>query len=577
MRKLFLFSFVLIALIFGLIQCKANAKLKSDQDPRADLANRLRDHVKLLSSDSLEGRLIGTEGIEKSARYIIQMMEGTGVDPLFSGNWKQTFEVNLGVIASESSLVNINGNDLELGEEFQVLPLSSSCKVEGNLLFDEDTKVGKGSIICYLIPEEVESQRWGYAGQDNLLNWMTAMCESASALGALSVVFVSKKEENLHFFPQKPRYRQCPICGIEVGRNSILNALRWDDFPNRTDFRGGYESFQNQFKCKIDVSIKLRSIKTSNIGGLISGTKRKGAYVVIGAHYDHLGYGDIASAMPWRREVHGGADDNASGVSALIEIARILSENPLDCSCAIVFFSAEEIGAVGSEQFLRNPPIPTDSVIAMINLDTVGRLEEEKLIVFGAYSAKEMEELLKSCAKQSGIEPVLRKETYGASDQNPFYARGIPSMHLFTGAHEDYHSPDDTWEKLNYRGLARIVEFTVRLAELIPNTKLTPVLEKEEVVESGKSRGAFLGIVPDFAYIGTGVGVKGCLPQSPAEITGLANGDVILEIDGKPVADLKALSRVLLTKQPGDEIEIKILRDSEVISKRVMLGARRER
>ncbi|MGQ9604515.1 MAG: M20/M25/M40 family metallo-hydrolase [bacterium] len=577
MRKRFLFSFVLIALIFGLIQCKANVKLKSDQDPRADLANRLRDHVKLLSSDSLEGRLPGTEGIEKSARYIIQIMEVTGVDPLFSGNWKQTFEVNLGVIASESSLVNINGKDLELGKEFQVLPVSSSCKMEGNLLFDEDTKVGKGSIVCYLIPEEVESQRWGYAGQDNLLNWMTTVCESASALGALSVVFVSKKEENLHLFAQKPRYRQCPICGIEVRRGSILSALGWDDFPNRTDFTGGYESFQNQFKCKIDVSIKLRSIKTSNIGGLISGKKRKGAYVVIGAHYDHLGYGDIASAMPWRREVHGGADDNASGVSALIEIARILSENPLDCSCAIVFFSAEEIGAVGAEQFLRNPPIPTDSVIAMINLDTVGRLEEEKLIVFGAYSAKEMEDLLKSCAKQSEIEPVLRKETYGASDQNPFYARGIPSMHLFTGAHEDYHSPDDTWEKLNYRGLARIVEFTVRLAELISNTRLTPVLEKEEVVESGKSRGAFLGIVPDFTYIGTGVGVKGCLPQSPAEITGLANGDVILEIDGKPVADLKALSGVLLTKQPGDEIEIKILRDSEVISKRVMLGAKREK
>ena len=572
-RRLTLSLFI-FALGLGLLECKANVGLKTQEPTSADLENHLKQHVRFLSSESLEGRLIGTSGIEKSASYIIEileeMMHEGKMAPLFSGNWRQKFEVSLGVLISESTSVNINGKSLELRKEFQVLPVSSSCKVEGRLCFDKD-KLGDQGVLLFFVPEEVEFQRWGYPGKDYLLDWMTAQCESASALGALSMIFVSRQVDTLHFFAQKPRYRECPICAVEISKRAILSSLGWDDFAS------GNESFPDNFECKVDVLIKPRNVETSNIGGVIKGRKREGAYLVIGAHYDHLGYGDIASATPWRREVHGGADDNASGVSALIEIARILSQNPLDCSCAIVFFSAEEVGAVGSEQFLRNPPIPTDSIIAMINLDTVGRLENDKLIIFGAYSAKEMEGLIGNCAKQFGLEPVLRKETYGASDQNPFYARGIPSLHLFTGAHEDYHSPDDTWDKLNYEGLRRIVEFTAKLASLISQTKLTPVVERQEPAEAGKSRGAYLGIVPDFTYTGTGVGIKGCSKQSPAEVAGLMGGDVILEIDGKPVADLKALMTLLLTRQPGDEVEIKILRDTKVITKKAILGTRREK
>ncbi len=574
MEKRLVLSLLIFALGLGLLECKANVGLKTQAQIPADLENRLKQHVRFLSSESLEGRLIGTSGIEKSASYIIEiladMMDEAKMTPLFSGNWRQKFQVNLGVFTSESSLVNINDKNLELGKDFQVLPVSSSSKIEGRLAFDKN-KLGDQGVLLYFIPEEVESQRWGYPGKDYLLDWMTAQCESASALGALSVIFVSKEEDTLHFFAQKPRYRQCSISAVEIRKSAILSSLGGDDFPSWN------ESFPENLECYIDVSIRQRNVETSNIGGLIKGRKREGAFLVIGAHYDHLGYGDIASATPWRREVHGGADDNASGVSALIEIARILSKNPIDCSCAIVFFSAEEVGAVGSEQFLRNPPIPTDSIIAMINLDTVGRLEQDKLIVFGAYSAKEMEDLIRNCARQCGIEPFLRKETYGASDQNPFYARGIPSLHFFTGAHEDYHSPDDTWDKLNYDGLTRIVEFTAKLAALISQAKLTPIVENQEPVEAGKSMGAYLGIVPDFTYTGTGVGIKGCSKQSPAEVAGLMGGDVILEIDGKPVADLKALMTLLLTKQPGDEVEIKVLRDTRVISKKAILGARREK
>lgn len=566
MLKRTLLTLVLVVVSLSLIECRAQQLLKSD------LETHLREHVRFLSSDSLEGRLVGKDGIEKSADYIIAAMSQMGISPLFNGSWRQVFEVNLGITTSDSSIVTLNGKTLILGKDFQVIPTSSPCKIKARVAFGNSAGSESVAVICLPISEEIESQRWGYLGQDRLLDWMTEVCESLHSQGAASVIFFSNQEskQGLHCFAQKPRYRQCPICAVEIEPTSLLKAIGKDSFPSQA------QSIDEGLECKIDISIKPRSVKTSNIGGVIAGKKRPGCYVVIGAHYDHLGYGDIASATPWRREIHPGADDNASGVAGLLEIARILSRDPLDCSCAIVFFSAEEVGAAGSEYFVRNPPFPLDSVIAMINLDTIGRLEDQRLILFGAYSAVEFEKLIRDCSEKSSIKPVLRKETYGASDQNPFYARGIPSLHVFTGAHQDYHSPDDTWQQLNYQGLASIVEFTVELANLISQNPITPVVSTEEQREGGGAKGAFLGIVPDFAYTGTGVGIKGCLRDSPAERAGLVDGDVILEIDSNPVADLKALSRILGTRQPGDEVEIKILRDSNLMLKRVTLGTRKQ-
>lgn len=566
MLKRTLLTLILGIVCLSLIECHALQLLKSD------LETNLSQHVRFLSSDSLEGRLVGTDGIEKSADYIISAMGEMGISPLFNGSWRQVFEVNLGITASDSSTVTLNGKTLTMGRDFQVIPASPSCKVEARTFFGESAGRESGAVICLPISEEIESQRWGYPGHDRLLDWMTRMCDSLHSLGAVSVIFYPDQEskEELHWFAQKPRYRQCPICAVEIKRASLLKAIGKDEIPSQG------QSMDQAIQCKIDISTKPRSVKTSNIGGVIKGKKRPGCYVVIGAHYDHLGYGDIASATPWRREIHGGADDNASGVAGLLEIARILNRDPIDCSCAIVFFSAEEIGAAGSEHFVRNPPFPIDSMIAMINLDTIGRLEDQRLIVFGAYSAIEFEKLIKDCSEKCGIKPVLRKETYGASDQNPFYARGIPSLHLFTGAHQDYHSPEDTWQQLNYQGLRRIVEFTVELASLISKNPITPVVSTEEEQESGSAKGAFLGIVPDFAYTGTGVGIKACLGDSPAQRGGLVGGDVILEVDGNPIADLKTLSRILSTRQPGDEVEIKILRDSNLMLKKVTLGTRKQ-
>jgi acetylornithine deacetylase/succinyl-diaminopimelate desuccinylase-like protein len=319
-----------------------------------------------------------------------------------------------------------------------------------------------------------------------------------------------------------------------------------------------------------------------NVGGIIKGTDLAGEYVVVGAHYDHLGYGDIASSTPGRREVHNGADDNASGVASVLEIARAAIEagSPRR-SIAFVCFTAEELRTIGSEYYCKNPPHSIDSTVAMINLDTVGRLEDSRLIVFGARSATEFSDILAEANSDYSLELIEKKEIYGFSDQNPFYARGIPSLHFFTGAYDDYHSPDDDWENLNYEGLEVLTSFVAGFAlRLASNTgELTPVIDSEEPsgATTSRGRGAFLGIIPDFAYSGTGVGTKGAVPGSPAETAGFTDGDVITSIDRVPIADLKGLMNTLAEKSPGDEIEIRVRRASSKVTLKATLGARSSR
>jgi aminopeptidase N len=323
------------------------------------------------------------------------------------------------------------------------------------------------------------------------------------------------------------------------------------------------------------------TVRVFNVGGLLRGEEQGGRYIVIGAHYDHLGLGQIASSTPGRREIHNGADDNASGVAAVLEIARRAgsAERPAR-SIAFVCFTAEELGAIGSEYYCKHPPFPIDSTVAMINLDTVGRLENNCLIVFGAKSATEFSDMLTRANSGHSLDLVEKEEIYGFSDQNPFYVRGIPAVHFFTGAYADYHSPDDDWQNLNYQGLAVVTEFVTDFALVLASSTedLTAVVDFEEPSRAtvSRSRGAFLGIIPDFAYVGTGVGIKGTVPGSPAEAAGLEAGDVILAIDGKPLADLRGLMQVLVERSPGDEIEIRLVRTYSTVTLKATLGTRSE-
>ncbi len=367
--------------------------------------------------------------------------------------------------------------------------------------------------------------------------------------------------------------------GIELAAEYI--ADRFESVGLEPLFDGKYyQDFGLDFAL-VDTTSR-DTVTVHNVGGVIRGTDLAGQYVVIGAHYDHLGYGQIASSTPARREVHNGADDNASGVAAVLEIAqKAIEAGRPRRSMAFVCFTAEELRTIGSEYYCKNPPHSIDSTVAMINLDTVGRLEDNRLIVFGARSAAEFSDILSEANGDSLFELIEKKEIYGFSDQNPFYARGVPALHFFAGAYDDYHSPDDDWQNLDYEGLGLLTSFVSDFAlRLASNTEeLTPVIDSEEPSRATTSRGqgAFLGIIPDFVYSGTGVGIKGAVPESPAEAAGLVEGDVIMSIDSVPVADLRGLMQSLAERSPGDVIEIRVRRASSGVTLEATLGARSSR
>jgi hypothetical protein len=545
-------------------------------------AVQVKPHVEYLASDSLEGRLPGTPGIEMAADYIAERFKASGLEPAFGESYFQEFEIDLGVTVTAGPFLKMGDGPPVSPAGIGAIPISGSGDARGDAVDKlseldaqaEDGQSGSdlaGQVIFQRIPPEIEDERWTMMGRDGLLEYMRDEAARAEDLGAAGVIFVSGSpddpESGLHYFPLRRSYSQVGIPVIEITGEAMSSLAGIGSGAAVT--------------CSISVAIEPRTIKVKNVGGIKRGTTRADEYVVVGAHYDHLGYGDIASSTPWRREIHNGADDNASGVAALIEIADwIMNKGPQERSVVFVSFTTEELGALGSEYYCKHPPFPLESTIAMINLDTVGRVEDNKVIVFGAKSAVEMSELLRETNKKPVLDLIEKKEIYGFSDQNPFYARGIPSLHFFTGAYADYHSPDDDLVNLNIGGLARLTTYVANVTHALSNIEqLTPVVEAEEQSppEMSRGSGAFLGIVPDFAYSGTGVGLKGTVPASPAEAAGLQDGDVIVAINGKTIADLRALMYFLAAGKPGDEIEIRIMRGSAPTVKQAILSVRSSR
>jgi len=557
---------------------------------RSHLKANLEEHVTYLASDALEGRLVGTPGIEMAGEYIAREFEKIGLQPAFGESYFQEFDIELGFQVKSEPVLRIGSVEIEYPDELSVLPFSGSDTLSGPAAVSTGADSAfRGSVVLTLIDPAIEESRWTMTGRDGLLEGMEAACARASEAGAAALVFVAggpdRPAGGLHRFALSRTYRPADIAALEVTYDTLQRALATQGIAVDTIVDALTEEgpaairVSPAVECYVEASAGPKTISVRNVGGLLEGETSE--YIVVGAHYDHLGYGDIASSTPWRREIHYGADDNASGVAGVIGIARILaSYGRPERSIVFLAFTAEELGALGSEYYCKNAPYPIDSTITMVNLDTVGRLDEGKLIVFGARSAEEFGELLSEAGQGHRINAIEKEEIYGFSDQNPFYARGVPALHFFTGAHDDYHSPDDTVDRINFDGLASLTSFVSDFAILIGFNAidLTPVVvEPEAPPASSRGRGAHLGIIPDFAYAGTGVGITGTVPGSPAEQAGLRDGDVIVGIDNQTITDLRGLMVFLAGKNPGDSIEIQLIRGSVVESVGATLSVRSPR
>ncbi|MFQ5888704.1 MAG: M20/M25/M40 family metallo-hydrolase [Gemmatimonadota bacterium] len=304
--------------------------------------------------------------------------------------------------------------------------------------------------------------------------------------------------------------------------------------------------------------------------------------VVIGAHYDHLGMGGSSSRAPDGRVVHNGADDNASGTAALLEVARALRarRGELRRDVYFVAFSAEELGNIGSSAFVHAPPegLALEGIIAMLNMDMVGRLRDDRLSVLGGESAEEWSELVAPRCEQLRLVCAIRGDGFGASDHASFFAAGIPVLHFFTGAHDEYHTPADDTHLIDPTGGARIAELVTAVAAAVANHEGPLTLRKAASAPARTRRhgGARLGTLPDYA--GPADGRPGVLlsavrPESPAEVAGLRRGDVIVGLGGREIHDIQDFMAALESARPGERDTVVVERDGERVELEVVYGA----
>jgi hypothetical protein len=312
------------------------------------------------------------------------------------------------------------------------------------------------------------------------------------------------------------------------------------------------------------------SITLHNVVGVLPGTDpgRTGESLVIGAHYDHLGRGERGGRADDRGLVHPGADDNASGVSVMLELARALAGRPQPRSIVFVAFTGEETGRLGSQHFVQNAgAYPVDRMIAMVNLDTVGRLGARPLLALGSGSADEWVHILRGAGYVTGVEVKAVADDIGSSDQTSFIEAGVPAVQLFAGAHADFHRPGDTADRIDAAGLVKTAQVLKEVATYLaqrPEALNSTLGAKQRIHASGSTpapRRVSLGIVPDYAGGGEGVRIDEVRAGTPAAQAGLQAGDAITALNGTTVGDLRDYTRVLRELAPGDAVEIVFMRD----------------
>ena len=354
----------------------------------------------------------------------------------------------------------------------------------------------------------------------------------------------------------------------------------------RAGLQTSFQDFTIPSDAPAVLHTKLGGSSTRNVIAVIPGTSpaRRGQVVIVGAHYDHLGVGGFGALDPDSTgRIHNGADDNASGAAALLEIGRALAARKPARTIVLVAFSGEELGTLGSSYFVQHAtPQPIDSLYAMLNLDMVGRLRNRRLSALGAATARELPALLDSLntdGRPARFDLRASGDGWGPSDHAVFFATRRPVLHFFTDLHDDYHRSTDDWEKLNVSGIAEIAHFVADLAWSLANRPepLTFVdAPRPQATTGGSGYGAYLGTIPDMTGGGVSEGVRitGVRAGSPAEQAGLKGGDVITAIGDKRIANLYDMTDALRSRRPGDTVVVVMRRDGVEQRATAILGKR---
>lgn len=552
----------------------------------------LKKHVEFLASDSLKGRKPGTPEAAVAARYILESLLNAGLQPM-ADNGFQYFDVVTGVTLGGNNSLAFNENPFILMGDFTPLAFSSSGSVDGPVVF-----AGFGFDV------DQDSLRWNdYAGMDVSGKWVMffradpepdnsesafipfsdirSKILTAKDKGASGVLLVTpksmEKEDKLMPLVVENNEVTAGLPAINITRAMadkllLSSGFTADSLDAMIIRQKQPHSFELDGVLSGKTEVNQEKQQTVNVVAVLKGSDPvlRDQYLVVGAHYDHLGMGgsNSGSRMPDTNAVHNGADDNASGTAMVIELAKALAAAGVPArSIIFVAFSAEEMGLLGSKYFVDNPPVPAKSIDAMFNFDMVGRFDKEKnsISVSGTGTSAEADSLLLIHEKGLPFSVVHSPDGYGPSDHAAFYAANIPVFYFNTGVHTDYHTPFDDTEKLDFVTEARVGEFAAAVIEDVagaPNA--LAFRESGSKVASGRTGRKLkvtLGIMPDFAGSEKkGLRIDGVTAGKPADRGGMLKGDIITSINGMKVENIYEYMSRLSKLKHGQTVTVEVIR-----------------
>ncbi len=586
--------------------CALWAQAPATISPDAYLA-----HIKYLASPELKGRATGSPELEKAASYIASQFQSFGVKPVPGSTYQQAFTTTVGAHLGATNRFEANAATLPLRNGFIPFSFSSSGAVSAPVVFvgygitaneyhyDDYAGVDvKDKIVLLVRHEPQENDDKSVFQGKELTQHATFAIKAVNAKmhGARAVILVNDsyphhtaQEDQLTPFGQATGPTDAGVLFVQV-KESTAEAWFKSEGRDLHHILDGIDedlkprSFQLT-KLTVNMSLDIQhDVKTvHNVAAYIPG--KTSEYVIIGAHYDHLGMGDEHSLAPSQiGTIHPGADDNASGTAGVIELARYFSRQPKQ-QRGILFmtFAGEELGLLGSNYYTGHPLLPLENAVTMLNMDMIGRIKNGKVYVNGTGTGSTLDKLVESIQPPAGFKLDLSEATgYGGSDHMSFTVKQVPVLFFFSGLHGDYHKPSDTWDKIDAPDAAKLLGYVAQIATRLANDPERPkfqrVVEKTAPISSGSSGGGYgpnFGSIPDFDEPPHGVRFADVRDGTPAAKAGLKAGDILIEFDGKDIGNLYDFTYALQAHKPGDEVLVKVLRGSQRIEAKVLLTERR--
>jgi len=578
----------LLLLLVLVIPCN---NLFAQYNPEITVAD-LQKQIGYLASDSLKGRKPGTPEDAQAAAYIRNCFAKAGLK-LLCDNGYQKFEIVTDVKAGKNNSISFDGTSAVPNTDFTPLSFSSSATVSGSVVF-----AGYGFDL------DLDSLKWNdYKGIDVKGKWVIVLrgdpepekansaflpyeqergkVLTAKDKGAIGVMLVSptdieKTDVIMHMqYDKSPSDAGIPVFSITRAlADKLMASMNYSIASLEAEMKENDKPVSIYLEPVVSATadvVKTR-VTVQNVVGMIEGTDPvlKKEYIVIGGHYDHLGMGGEGSGSraPETSAIHNGADDNASGTAGVIELAQKLSANRAKLKRSVVFvaFTGEEMGLLGSKEFVSKPPVDLKKVNAMINMDMIGRLnpDTKTIVIGGTGTSAESDSLIKVLETGRPFSVTHSPDGYGSSDHASFYSENIPVFFFFTGAHDDYHKPADDADKIDYAGEVSVLNMAYDLVNVISSGKRLTFREAgaKQAPRYGRNMKVTLGIVPDMVSTdNNGLRVDGVRKGGPADRAGIVKGDRIISIEAQPVTNIYDYMARLGKLKAGQVASVEIIRE----------------